>query len=161
MKVLAASVEWSDQFANDPMLELLVDKIPTTSEMRFENKESMWVAYNDGYVEFYSHTGRDENQRGFGGAVYDITLVDGTKKSLRGPWSSRAGVVNAIFPDRPVVDVMITDDPEVFGRGYTFYSGHVTLDVAKQAAKLARVKLVKKDDGEVTWRIPKRRMVSK
>jgi hypothetical protein len=160
VKILAASVEWFDTFGNDPELKLLVDKIPDHSELKYESKDGLWVAYNNGYVSFYYHSGDDKNHGGFGWDTVNITLVDGTKKSLRGPWSSRAGCVNVAFPDRPVVDVCITDEPADFKRGYTFYSGHVTLEVAKQAAKLAGVQLYKRveSDGEVTWRIPKRKV---
>jgi len=62
-------------------------------------------------------------------------MRDGTEVTLKGPWSSRAGCVNQ-RSFGPVVDVRITTDPSALERGYTFRTGSLTLEAAKQAIDL-------------------------
>lgn len=54
-----------------------------------------WSEHPLGFVSFYAHSGGEQNEGGFGGSNFNITLTDGTTKLLRGPWSSRPGYGNA------------------------------------------------------------------
>ncbi|HRR49605.1 MAG TPA: hypothetical protein P5293_06605 [Bacteroidales bacterium] len=122
MKILDMKVCWYENFDNDPQLQILVDKMPDFDDLLYEKKDGLYFAEKDGYVSFFVYTKPGE---GFGGRVFPITLTDGTKVDLKGPWSSRAGVMNKAGFE-PCLDVHLTDDPEVWKRGYTFYAAHVT-----------------------------------
>lgn len=135
MKVLKARVNWMLGWANRPHLEILVDKIPEMTEMRFEERYGLYYAEKDGYVMFFAWSGRG-NDGGYDGRIFNIVMADGTSTTLEGPWSSRAGSANA-HGFGPCVDVSLTADPSSFERGYTFFSGHITLALAQIAMDLA------------------------
>jgi hypothetical protein len=134
MRLLDAQVDWHEDVANDPRLEVLVDEIPERSELRFEHEDRIWCGITDGYVEYFAWSG-DGNEGGYSGRCFEITTVDGGSVRLQGPWSSRAGCVNK-RRFGPVVDVHLATDPGVLERGYTFRSGTLTLAAAKQAIDL-------------------------
>lgn len=124
MKVLEAAVYWYWGFANSSHFKVLVDKIPSREELVYKKKGSLYFAELDGYVDFHDYNGPGE---GYCGSVFRTPLDDGTVEMHKGPWSSRAGVMNgAGFT--PCVDVLITDDPETWKRGYTFYGGAITVE---------------------------------
>lgn len=136
MKILKAQINWMDGFGNLPFLEVLVDKIPEKEELRYEHRGSIYIAYKGGYASFLLGDPAKIG-RGFGGATFHLPMLDGSVTTLVGPWSSRAAGVNYYFPERCVVDVSITDDEKTFERGYTFLAGHITLELAEEAIKLA------------------------
>lgn len=139
MKILKGYVDWMEGRANRPNIYLLVDEIPTLEEMRFRLHDKggtidggQYFAENDGYCRFFSHHGVNNNG-GFGGARFDITMIDGTPKTLHGPWSSNAGEMN----ERgfgPCTEAYLTVDPVAFARGHTFGAGAVTLAKLREAA---------------------------
>lgn len=46
-----------------------------------------------------------DNQNGFGGHTYKFKMFDGTTIEHKGPWSSRAGVINMLWPKKePLVE---------------------------------------------------------
>lgn len=139
MKVLKAKVNWYKKYTNLPVLELLVDVLPDLDELQFEHKNGIYYAELDGYVQFFYY--RSPGQ-GFGGAVYALTMKDGTTKELRGPWSSNCSAVNGLGFG-PCVEVSLTKDVKAYERGWTFFAGSCTLALAIEAAKLAKVELVK------------------
>jgi len=154
MKILDAQVDYREDVGNDPRLEVLVDEIPERSDLRFEQEDGLWVAIENGYVEYFSWSG-DGNDGGYSGRSFEITTVDGEQVTLRGPWSSRAGCVNK-RRFGPVVDVRLTGDPGVLDRGHTFTSGTLTLSAAKQAIDLTDEdahfeRVVKFDSEEPYW----------
>ena len=103
MNVIDARIEWHEKYDNTPRLHLLLDDttpMPTNKEYRYEIKEDMFFAEKDGFVSFgFYNFKRGGNQGGCSGSEWDITLVDGTVKTVWGGWSSRSGVMNeAGFP---------------------------------------------------------------
>lgn len=139
MKILKGNVNWMEGRANRPNIYLLVDAIPTLDEMRFTLHDKggtidggLYFAENDGYCRFFSHHGKNNNG-GFGGNKYDITMIDGSPKTLHGPWSSNAGEMN----DRgfgPCTEVYLTTDAAAYERGHTFGAGCVLLSKLREAA---------------------------
>lgn len=139
MKILKGYVNWMEGRANRPNIYLLVDVIPALEEMRFQLHDKggtidggIYFAEHDGYCRFFSHHGSGNNG-GFGGNKYDITMIDGTSKTLHGPWSSNAGEVN----ERgfgPCTEVYLTTDPAAYTRGHTFGAGCVLLSKLREAA---------------------------
>lgn len=91
--------------------------------LRFAQRGECFYAENreTGHVSFFAHSGSDRNEGGFGGSEYEITMLDGTKKVLRGPWSSRAGAMN-MKGFGPCVDVSLRGGIPNYG-----LAGHVTL----------------------------------
>jgi hypothetical protein len=122
-------------YANDPTLEILVDKMPDRSDLRYKKEGILYYAELDGYVSFFCYRGPGE---GFGGRGFEITMEDGSQELLKGPFSSRAGVMNAAGFG-PCVDVSITDNPESYERGYTFYAGHVTLKLIEDMKHIVEI----------------------
>lgn len=148
MKILDAKVNWNDGFMNSPDLQILVDEIPDWDSLRFERRAWCFAAYHpDGYVGFLSGD-PEKPGHGYGGDAFNLTMLDGSTVKLIGPWSSRAGAVNSQFPERPVMDVDLIDDPVGFKRGHTFSSGAITVELALQAAHLAGVELIRIPSGD-------------
>lgn len=132
MNVRDAKVDWKEDYANKPKLQVLVDNIPSRSSMVFESAKDkqVWYAEKNGYVNFFSgHPDRPGN--GYSGRKFTLQTADG-EVVLKGPYSSRAGVMNKLGFG-PCVDVSITTDPSVLEKGYTFSSGSITLQKAKEA----------------------------
>lgn len=158
MKILDAQVDWREDVGNDPRLEVLVDKIPDRSDLRFEHEDGIWCAIDNGYVEYFAWSG-EGNDGGYSGRCFEITTVEGEQVTLRGPWSSRAGCVNK-RSFGPVVDVRLTDNPETLERGYTFKSGTLSLLATKQAIDLtdevAHLERVIKFDSDEPYWVPVR-----
>ena len=145
MKILNTKVWWAIGKANSPRIQVLVDRIPEPDEMRYEEKEGLYYAENDGYVQFYSWAG-PENGGGFYGATIPVKMKDGSERKLLGPWSSNSEAINR-RGFGPCVEVDITDDPETFKRGYTFRGAAVTVERAREALKRIGVALVKTSIG--------------
>ena len=143
MKTLKAKVDWREKYANKPEFQLLMDKIPDFKTLVHEEiAPEVYYTETDGYVSFFVNP---DNGGALGGYVKD-------GKYLGGAWSSRAGYLNTL-PGIKVADVSLTDDPENYDRGWTFMAKHITLELLKEAAKLANVSLAKCTDrhGEITF----------
>lgn len=155
MKVLKATVEWYLDYANTPVLEMLVDGIPKSVELIYEKRANvLYMAVLDGYVSFYAWVGPG-NDKGFYSREFPLKLREGDEIKdviLKGPWSSRAGVMNNHF-EQQVVDVHLTEEEESFNRGYTSLAGAATLELAQQAVDMIPdvelVKVLKR--GDITY----------
>jgi len=100
MKIIDARIKWNEGLGNSPDLYLLVDSVPGIAELRYEIHGSIYHAEMDGFVQFgHYNFERGGNQDGYGGREWEITMLDGTTRMLRGPWSSNSAAVNAAgFP---------------------------------------------------------------
>ena len=137
MKLIKAEVEWYEGFANKPRLVLIVDKMPDSMEIEYEVKDNLYWGEKNGIVSFFSHS--PENQRGYGGREFDLKMKDGSFVTIKGPWSSRAGAMNNYFPHS--VDVTVKETEGEFPR--LSFATAVTVELARQAAELAGVRLIK------------------
>jgi hypothetical protein len=75
--------------------------MPRHEDFRYEIKDDMlYWAELEGIVSFgYYNFKKDENMHGCCGDEWEITLKDGTKRMVRGGWSSRSSALNAAgFP---------------------------------------------------------------
>lgn len=147
MNVLDAKMDWNLGYANPPKLKLLVDNYP--EDLIYEKKGNLYFAHKEGYASFFKVDPNDHS--GFGGRVFHIKVKEGgeiREVSLRGPWSSRPGVMNRYFHPH-VVDVSYTNDPKVWERGYTFFGGAVSVPLAMKAIMMipnaVLMKIVGKD----------------
>lgn len=126
MKIIDSWVVWD---WNRPILRIVVDKTPDLADLRYTRSDSLWYAELDGYVSFFHWLEKEGDNGGFGSAKYDITMVDGRKKTLLGPWSSRAGALNQ-RGFGPCVDV------DLYANGKAWLVGRaVTLAFAREAIK--------------------------
>lgn len=176
MKVLAATVDWIMQYDNDPQLKVLVDRWPSSDEFVYDTYCGKKVAdtkaalvrsnrlnvpvstvagqfyygEKDGAVSFYA---RGNDKQGFGGRKFNLRLRDGTTEQLVGPYSSSPTTMASLgFPWS--MDVTVTDDPEVWERGYTFFAGNLTIAKAQEAAALAGVELEGPDENAPVYPLP-------
>lgn len=133
MKILNARVNEMVGYANPPHLELLVDTLDHEFTYRAKQTDhgTAYFAETEGHVRFFHHS--PNNERGYGGYVFHITLTDGTTRNVRGPWSSNGEQMEKYFGIQ-TESVSITDDPAVFERGYTFRAGHITTELFQTAA---------------------------
>lgn len=131
IEIIKGRVNWMDGFGNRPVLSLLLSHIPNRDDMRFEKRDSLYFAESEGFCVFFSWHGYAD--RGFGGRAFPITMKDGSKVTLLGPWSSSASTMNAAGFG-PCVNANVTADPAVFERGHTFYAGDVLISVVRDFA---------------------------
>ena len=136
MIILDARVEKFKEYDNTPSLKILVDKIPNRNDLEYTHRDCIYYAELDGYVSFFYYFRPDD---GYGGRTFNLKMKDGSTKSLIGPWSSNSASVNKIFG--PCVEVSITDDLNVWHRGYTFTGAAITLDKFKIACNIANATL--------------------
>jgi len=141
MKLLDTKVDWYEEYANEPELVLIVDKMSLPNEFEYEkiNGEDTtlyFAEHENGLVDFFSHS--FNNQRGYGGRTFDLKMKDGTIQSIKGPWSSRPGVMNNFFPHCIECKVIERDGDYEDLR----HSAFITVKLAHEAAKMAGVKLV-------------------
>jgi len=130
MKALNAKVNWMEKYANEPHLEILVDRIPSLEELLYDVKdEYFYLAEKDGYVRFFYYKQPDE---GYAGHHFHLRMKDGSEVVLKGPWSSNSGTMNRVG-FTPSIEASLTDEPAAFERGYTFKAGAITVDFARKA----------------------------
>lgn len=120
-------VDWHSQFDNAPTLIIdfsspLGDEIFDT--FRFQVNHGFYFAERDGFVQWHYHTGQPEVQEGYGGRWTTITMIDGTERTLKGPWHVALNSEAYGFP--PAVEVHYTvpttwgNRMEYFGLGVTY-----------------------------------------
>jgi len=125
MHVKSGYLNWMEGWHNATGIHLLMDEneMPAISDLRYEETKvnattGVVFAEKDGFVDYFCY---NSDKNGYGGRTFNLKMKDGTEKSLKGPWSSRAGVMNA-KGFTPCVDVTI----EV--SRYRLYACAVTLD---------------------------------
>lgn len=120
MKIFEAQFKNDTRFSNGLGLELLVDKIPQTSEMCYKRFGSYFYAEKDGYVSCYMHD--PGTTQGFAGREFKLN-VDGEIREFKGSlWDD--------YPDKSsgvpeYESVSITSEKKVFDIGHTFYAGKI------------------------------------
>lgn len=123
-------------------LQLLVDQIPPLETLRFRKVRIddsaepgyLYVAEQDGYVEFYYQVDPDHYSygQGFYGHEFHLRLADGTAETLIGPWSSSTVTVNRHLPELGASDVVLTDDRGRFQDGMVTVAGAITTALREQ-----------------------------
>lgn len=133
MKVNNASVRWNEGWLNHPQLILDVDRSEVNYDtMRYEQRGSIYYAEREGLVSFFAYSGPGD---GYGGHEFPITMKDGTKKILKGPWSSRASAINSMGFG-PCLDMVFRFNGNEWHQG----AGAITLRLAQRVMKQHNVK---------------------
>jgi hypothetical protein len=107
MKIKNILIDLHTQYANEASFIVVIDEHPKWQDLKYTtNRKGLYFGCNaDGFVNFFSYT---KPGNGYGRTNFNITMQDGTKETLIGPWSSRAGVMNkAGFPE--CIDVTYQD----------------------------------------------------
>lgn len=143
MKPLACKVKYRFKYANLDDLVILVDEFPQGEYLyntKDVNNSRLYFSEQDGSVRFYTASlnpdGTPKDDEGFGGREFKLRHMLGHDMIIRGPWSSRSGVMNQHF--RKSMEVSMTDDPKAYERGYTLYGGKVTVEFAMDSIKLVK-----------------------
>lgn len=133
MQIKEVRVNWHERYANSPTFEVYIDAYGTAEPFRYRKHpvHGLYYAQDDatGLVRFFAY---DVPGDGYGGSVFDIVLEDGKQVSLKGPWSSRSGVMNKHFDDVECLDVTLKSNPTPCewlegGIGYSNLAGGLTL----------------------------------
>ncbi|KKM21339.1 hypothetical protein LCGC14_1636470 [marine sediment metagenome] len=152
MEILKARIDWRERYTSGSSLYLLLKDKPKWEDFRFDKKEGYYFAENQGLVKYYYYLKPGD---GFGGRRFPITMQDGIERVLKGPWSSRASVMNKMG-FHPCIEAAITEEEDVWKRGHTFFASAVTIEIAKEALKLMpgiEFRKHKGDNGEINYRI--------
>jgi len=138
MQVRNVLIDTHSGYANKPTFIVEVDVLPDPAGIYFSQRGGLYFGYDtDGYVRFYSFS---QPGNGYGGSTFTLNMTDGTRKKLKGPWSSRAGVMNKVgFPD--CVDVLFKSHIETM-------HGHI---LAETLSMHVDMKKVETEDGEYTY----------
>lgn len=140
MKIINSRVNWKEDYHNYPVLECLVDDIPKLDDILFHQIDNLFWGECSGYIKYFLST---TDQRGFCRANYNLNMVDGTKKTLIGPWKTSPGFPNSYCTWRDLaVECKITSSIGVWNSGFTFEVGCISMELAVIAAKIANVFLV-------------------
>jgi hypothetical protein len=133
-------------------LHVWVARVPDLAELRFTpytvanddqlrrhpGPDTLYVAVHPGgYVWFVLDTG---DGQGFNGEAFDVTLVDGTRRTVVGPWSSSPAMAGDVVPDLDVYldEVIVHDDAHRFRNGSgDGRMGCLTRPAAQRALEIA------------------------
>jgi len=136
MNILDAKIYWYIGYANQPRLHLLVDKLQLNSEFKWRKLNDFLWTENENFIKFYLES---ENKGGFGGAVFNLPMEDGSIYKLEGPGASRSSWFNKFGPQ--CIDSIVTDNPAHFD-----YSGnggyYLKLDKAQEIIKELGTRLI-------------------
>lgn len=116
VNVIGAEINMNEGIANPPTVTILIEgTFPKVEDMRgwisktapwsSGDMTAWWCTDDAGLVMFFLQT---NDMAGYGGREIKLTLPRGEIQVLKGPWSSRPGVMNALgFPHS--VSVAIKD----------------------------------------------------
>ena len=131
-----ARVDWMEKWGNEPVLQILVEKVFDISEFKYDVKEGLktdiYFAQLDGQVSYFAHNRNDET--GFSGRTFGLPPAEENRVipyTIKGPWASRSSAMNNHFLHS--MEASLIDEEEGFKRGFTFYSSAVTIDMALEA----------------------------
>lgn len=108
--------EWMENYSNPPDICLIGAKDDPfnyfqggvqADEIPAGGKHLYYGAHPNGLVRYFVHCGNESvNEGGYGGAAFHVVVEGRGLLTLRGPWSSRASVVNMfVDPKDYVVDI--------------------------------------------------------
>lgn len=130
VQILDADVEWYHGYANTPGIKLLLSRTFDFDVARYEERDCLYLAQDGVLVDFYFYSRPGD---GYGGRHFELTMIDGSKRTLKGPWSSNSQAVGEKF-NVELMEVSYTDNPKSFERGYTFTAGAALVSAIKELA---------------------------
>jgi hypothetical protein len=137
---------------------VLLGDVESENEYRYVERDGLYYAEKDMRADYLYYVRPGD---GFGGRQFHIEMLNGVKRVLKGPWSSRAGCANALCMSEyynsclaeprdawPCSEVLFFTEPEAYKRGWTAYCGNLLLPGLLKAANLANVELLVKVSGD-------------
>jgi hypothetical protein len=116
--------DWYEDFDNAASFKVLLPSLALDEAFKYEEQNGQYIAVAGDQVRMFAYSKPGE---GYGGRKFVISMLDGSSRTLIGPWSSGAYASNSVFKDHLCTDCSITDDPQVMQRGHTFSSGHILI----------------------------------
>lgn len=97
-------VRWNTHSLPDIIIidEKLYKSVPRSQP--YEKRDGIHRRDHEGWVDYFYSDGNPCG--GFGGSTFEGRLTTGESFKYQGAWSSRAAVVNALWPENPIVDVV-------------------------------------------------------
>lgn len=125
-------------------LRVHVDAVPELDEFIFEEFQldhgsTLYVGTCGVLVRQFAHS--EDNETGFGGAIFALRMRNGETRMIKGPWSSRASVVNEYCPELRCCEVVFVED----GHRCGLAGINVTENTFRHLAEMAGARVV--DDG--------------
>lgn len=111
-------VDWKEGYSSDPSLVVTVNKLPRTDHLFYEMLHNCYFATDGLIADFFCNPGT-------GGSISGNKIINNFVQHIEGAWSSRAGVINALFDTR-VVDVTFQTSDNNFRN----VPGSITVDLA-------------------------------
>ena len=127
-------------------LRVHVDKVPEGSEFIYEaiplddEGRTLYIGTHGCLVRQYVHN--PHNETGFGGATFTLRMRTGGEVTIKGPWSSRASVVNEYRPELRCCEVVLIED----GHRCGLAGINVTESTCKYLADMAGARVVDESD---------------
>lgn len=136
MNILKTKINLHLNWDIDPEVEIEVDRMQSLEDhnFRYEERRSCYRAEDEnGFGSFYFWQSPNNNG-GFGGRSFPITMQDGREILLKGPFSSNSACINQVFPDRkPLIEVCFTEKTnyqDFHGNPHiNRYGGIITIDL--------------------------------
>ena len=128
MKILKLKIV---EFNYRPSFKVLVDKLPPYNENVFkeiicEEHGTFFYSDIDGCITCYAYV--KNSSEGFGGRNMKLKIEDGSIREFNGQlWSSADEYECSKVPKH--ISCAITDEVEVWQKGYTFYAGSISQDL--------------------------------
>jgi hypothetical protein len=90
-----------------------VDRIPDLDNFVFDAFTTdlgitLYIGTFGDLVKFYAHDPNSET--GFGGRTFTLRMRDESEVTIKGPWSSRASVINEYFPELRCSEIILTEE---------------------------------------------------
>lgn len=98
-------IDWHKKYSNAPSFWLESTLDPGKLEFLYEHRNGVYYGiHSDGWVGLHYHSGKPVKQEGYGGRAFELKMLNGTTKTLLGPWHGGAsGAAKEGFP--PIVKV--------------------------------------------------------
>jgi len=167
MKIEQFSIDWEHDCDNYPEPRLVVDAIPKREDYQFRlfksrrkgllKDDCYWFGEKDGVVLCWKWTG-PENEGGFAGREWPITMEDGSVVVLKGPW--HAGIPSAEYTGvGPCISATMIEKDKLDKdpRHAAWFGGMwVTADLIRPYVEAAGAYLVKAEYGHTISLAPDR-----
>jgi len=137
MHIKYIEIDWHIHTDNKPSLKVLVDKIPDNDDFIYEehdvgNSYKFYIANYRGHIRHFLST---SDKRGYGGRTFKINVYipkidEVVPVHIKGPWDSGVEYIYATT-GKAAQNISLTDDFEVFKRGYTFSSAYFDIKLLK------------------------------
>jgi len=103
VRIKSVTVDWNEGYINRPTFDFAFDRAIDDEQLLFKIRDRIVLGVDGEAARFNSIT---DSPSGYGGASFDFTVrhpdVRIERKENVGAWSSRAGVVNALFEQQVV-----------------------------------------------------------